>query len=577
MPIAVTLLIGAVVGLFVGPVLIKFTRHESSWRAGLDGFALLTAGGLAALHLLPEAVANGGLMAIGFAMTGAFLPWIIERGLTHTRTGITSLVLLFGLIPHAGLESAALAGVPPENALGIGAAVIAHRLPVGLIVYTTVQKQASGRLGWLAISLLAVATLVGFPAGEALAHIQSAPAMAWLQALVAGSLLHVVFTHRVQAPPAEDSNHRGFNEAAWGGVGALVGVGALALAQAGAHDHGHEGPAGLVMQTFTTLALHCAPALLCAYLLAGLMRIVFTPHASSWLQGVNPFYGGAKGIAYGLLHPTCSHSLPRQSTALMQQGVRPGAVLALVITTALLGFDTLLLSIPLLGLELTALRIVAACLLALIVAVLFGAWRPVTKPSSPPTASPPIPPVRQRFQSASRYALVELVDHTMPWFLVGLLLAAWIEPLLGHDIVGQVPPIAQVALLSLLGILIHLGAAGATPLAAMAIHKGVSPGAALAFVLTGPVFHSAAMKRLADGYGSTTRIALGSLVFLFSILTGLAIDAFTFSTLADLHAQHQTAGTWFQGIALTGIALLLIRSTLRQGPRGLLKQLTRTR
>ena len=95
-------------------------------------------------------------------------------------------------------------------------------------------------------------------------------------------------------------------------------------------------------------------------------------------------------------------------------------------------------------------------------------------------------PLKERLREGLRFGLVELFDHTMPWVLAGLLIAAWVEPILGHGLFQQVPTVLQVPLFALIGIPLYVCASGATPIAAIAIHKGISPGAGLAFLLAGP-------------------------------------------------------------------------------------------
>ncbi|MCA9571004.1 MAG: hypothetical protein KC656_24355, partial [Myxococcales bacterium] len=103
------LLLLAILGLLVGPTLY-LVPHWRTWDRLLDGFALAAVGGLGMLHLLPEAVETGGLLALVAAAVGLVLP-----GLLHGLLGFGPWVLLAGLVLHAGVESSALTGT---DALG---------------------------------------------------------------------------------------------------------------------------------------------------------------------------------------------------------------------------------------------------------------------------------------------------------------------------------------------------------------------------------------------------------------------------------------------------------------------------
>ena len=86
----------------------------------------------------------------------------------------------------------------------------------------------------------------------------------------------------------------------------------------------------------------------------------------------------------------------------------------------------------------------------------------------------------------ARAGFVELVDGTAPWIVLGLAIAAAAEPWLVQMLWAQWSDVLEVAVFALLGMPIYVCAAGATPLIAVLLAAGVSPGAALAFLLTGP-------------------------------------------------------------------------------------------
>ena len=81
---------------------------------------------------------------------------------------------------------------------------------------------------------------------------------------------------------------------------------------------------------------------------------------------------------------------------------------------------------------------------------------------------------------------VALLRKWAPWILVGLALAAAAHSLLGDQLSEIVPQALEVEVFALLGMPAYVCASGSTPLAAVMIFHGASPGAALAFLITGP-------------------------------------------------------------------------------------------
>ena len=58
MSLTTGLLIAAILGLLLGPLLLRLRASDITWQAALDGFVIVTVGGIAVLHLLPEAFAH---------------------------------------------------------------------------------------------------------------------------------------------------------------------------------------------------------------------------------------------------------------------------------------------------------------------------------------------------------------------------------------------------------------------------------------------------------------------------------------------------------------------------------------
>ena len=174
--------------ILLSPIMLRIAR-ASRWMPFLDGFALVGVGGIAALHLLPEAFESGGLVAGAFFLLGLFLPPLGER-FAHRRAENSSVLLIIcGILPHMLIESAALAASPDHKILGLGTAIIAHRLPVSLFVFSMIASSYSTRRAWQVMYLLAVVTLFGYWSGDQLLKDVSHTSLGWLQALVGGTLL----------------------------------------------------------------------------------------------------------------------------------------------------------------------------------------------------------------------------------------------------------------------------------------------------------------------------------------------------------------------------------------------------
>ncbi|MGA0869556.1 MAG: permease, partial [Planctomycetota bacterium] len=181
-----------------------------------------------------------------------------------------------------------------------------------------------------------------------------------------------------------------------------------------------------------------------------------------------------------------------------------------------------------LGPEVAAARVVTAALLALGVAVAVAGRAPGASAEAD-AAQPPIDerPVGfgPRIRRALHTGLVEAVDETSAWILLGLGAAAFLTPLLDPTALAGVPSLVAVPAAALLGMPLYVCASGSTPLAAVLVAKGLSPGAAIAFLLTGPATNVTTFGVLSRLHDRRTAVAFATLMFLGASAAGLATDA----------------------------------------------------
>jgi hypothetical protein len=215
-------------------------------------------------------------------------------------------------------------------------------------------------------------------------------------------------------------------------------------------------------------------------------------------------------------------------------------------------------------------RVVCAALVALLVGWGIGRW--VRPQNSPPPAAENFDqdrPLGPRIVEGLRTGLGEVVDDTAPWIALGLGVAALMTPLLAADWLAQIPSSVEVGLYALLGIPIYVCASGATPLVAVLIFKGASPGAALAFLLTGPATNLTTFGVLTRLHGVRVAAWFGLGIMALAVALGYVVNQMI--DLPPAVAIDEVGGHgWlsFEGVALLGLALLFALSLLRRGPRG---------
>lgn len=424
-------LLASCIALLIGPLCYRYFASSSGLQKGLDGFIFVSLGGLVLIHILPELLEHGGILAMVFVVLGLWGPTASER-LFHRYSEMTHNFTLFlgitGLLLHTITDGTAMVLAQQEgNSILLALGVILHQLPVGFAIWWVLQPHLGARWTLLLFAVIMLFTALGYFASEQFLPYVSLDDTVYLQAFITGSILHVVL-HQPHGPHEHPTPQRHEYQA---GIGSLMGIGLLMillLMETGGHDHAHHDHS---TEQLMTWLLTLAPVLLLSYAAAALrFKWGLTPHnhslASRWLQ-------------------------------------RLAGPEALVITTLLLG--------PWLALMQLSVTLLLSVYLAY-------AKVDITDPH-------PTQPI-----NALGFGFAHLVDRSAPWILLSLVLVN----LIGHPSVPLNHPMLQVAILLLVFLPMRFCNLGAAVLALALAYSGWSPIAIILPLIAAPVLNIAQLS-----------------------------------------------------------------------------------
>jgi len=572
------LLLISIAALGFGPLAYRLAGGRHTFLAVVDGFVFVAIGGLVILSVLPESMAHGGWPTIGFVFLGFAGPTVAEH-LFHRaakRTHVTALALgMLGLCLHAFVDGAALGSAVGAQ---LTAAVVLHRLPVGLAIWWLLRPHFGPAFPSIVLGLVAAATGAGYGIGPGFGESLSSQSVAWFQAFVAGSLLHVVFFR----PHLDDHAHleakttkatRRFE-----GIGAVIAVLLLVVISAGAVETAGTYLGSRVVGTFLELTMESAPALVLAFLAAGLISVFLPSSSIAWMARGRSGMQALRGMAFGLPLPICSCGVVPLYRTLIVKGVPVPAAMAFLVATPELGLDAIFLSIPLLGPHMTIIRVVGAAAVALSVGWLVGG---VTKSIrvDPQVAADDSTLVRaplgERIARALRVGLGDVVDDTAPWIIAGLGVAALAAPFLDGAPLASIPQGIDVLLFALLGVPTYVCASAATPLVAVLLIGGLSPGAALAFLITGPATNITTFGVLSQLHGRRAAAIFSLAIIGTSVVSGFLVNGlFGDIQVVSLDTFSPETTSVLKLVAVAALFVMFGASLLRRGPRGFLAELS---
>ena len=342
-----------------------------------------------------------------------------------------------------------------------------------------------------------------------------------------------------------------------------------------------ELPAAVAAATWEVFLL-ASPYILLGLAAAGLLHGLMPAHrVARWLG--RPGLGSmARGALLGVPLPLCSCAVVPVTLELSRKGASREASLAFLVSTPETGVDSMALTWGLMGPVMTVARPVAALATSLVAAVssrMAG--------SEPARADPPPAddcacdepePERPGLRQGLRYGFRSMVDEIGFWLVVGLVLTGLITALVPEDLVREGigrGPAALVAML-VLGVPLYMCASASTPIAAALMFKGLSPGAALVFLLAGPATNASSLVLIARFFGRRfVTIYLGS-VAVTALAAGLALDLLVvragWSILPRLSAGEHAESRLLTLAAAAVLTLLLAASFGRGSWRSAIRE-----
>ena len=284
------------------------------------------------------------------------------------------------------------------------------------------------------------------------------------------------------------------------------------------------------------LLLESSPWLLLGFLLAGLIKQLIP---TSWIeqQLARPgLVSVIKGAVLGAPLPLCSCGVIPAALGVRRAGASKGATAAFMVATPETGVDSISFSLAVLGPVYAIARPLAALCSAIAAGCLVMWFGQENSAEAAPascgsccggkTSVAPPPDLKTRLRAALRYAYVDMVADTGKWLVIGLVLAALINSFVpaAYFLRWGDGVIAMLAMV-IIGLPMYICATASTPMAAGFLFAGMSPGAALVFLLTGPATNIATMGVIRAQLGLRALLAYLTGVIGTAILCGLLLNS----------------------------------------------------
>ena len=321
---------------------------------------------------------------------------------------------------------------------------------------------------------------------------------------------------------------------------------------------------GITGESFQLLA-RMAPYLLLGIVVAGALHIFLPEGLVARLLGGPGFKPTFRAALLGVPLPLCSCSVVPVAASLKRSGATKSATVSFLITTPTSGVDSILATYSLLGMVFTVARVVSSFLIGLVVGT---ATRFVTRnePGDPKDLSPRIrvddrDHTRHPIVKGLVYGFSELLGSMAKSLALGTLLGGAVAYFIPEGLLEQTigTGLLSYLVMMIVGIPLYVCASGSIPLAAALLVKGLSPGAALVFLIAGPATNIATLTVVSRMLGKKVLLLFLTLLGIGSLLSGALLDVLLagFPTLipnVTPHTMHDGLGI-FETISALVLAL----------------------
>ncbi len=272
------------------------------------------------------------------------------------------------------------------------------------------------------------------------------------------------------------------------------------------------------------------------FFFAGLINFLISPKSiAKHLGGENltsVFYASILGIPL----PLCSCSVIPTAFNLKKSGASKGAVVSFLVSTPETGADSIFITYALMDPILTVARPLSAFFTAIIAGtaeLFFGPDDKVEKSAHSETSAcsssccgDAHPKKKRSIIKSITYAFTDLYKDIYFSYFLGVLIAGIIYAVIPDNLLSDFAVSDTVSMLTMLMISVplYMCATSSTPIAAALILKGLSPGAAVVFLLAGPATNIVTLTVLSQNLGKKSTALYLSSIITCSLLAGYVIN-----------------------------------------------------
>ena len=254
-----------------------------------------------------------------------------------------------------------------------------------------------------------------------------------------------------------------------------------------------------ILKEIWLVTVAMAPYLLFGFLMAGVLSVLISKDYVRRHLGGRGWLGSLKAALVGVPMPVCSCGVIPLAASLRKHGASRGATASFLASTPQTGVDSLMITYALLGWVFAIFRAAVAFLSGILcgtaVTLVSSEKEEAAAECEDECCQPNRKPMLRRMLE---YGFISLPRDISRAVVLGIVLSGIISGLIPSDFftdrMGNSP--LTMLIMLCIGIPLYVCSSASVPIALAFIKAGISPGAALVFLITGPATNAATLTTL---------------------------------------------------------------------------------
>ena len=281
-----------------------------------------------------------------------------------------------------------------------------------------------------------------------------------------------------------------------------------------------------ILKEIWGITVEMAPYLLFGFLMAGVLSVMISHDFVRRHLGGHGWLGSFKAALVGVPMPICSCGVIPLAASLRKHGASRGATASFLASTPQTGVDSLMITYALLGWVFAVFRAVVAFVSGVLCGTAVSIVSPKENEEPAECEDACCAPSPQNvLKRMLTYGFLTLPRSISKAVVLGIIISGLLSGLIPENFfsdLGDSP--ATMLIMLVVGIPLYVCSSASVPIALAFIKAGISPGAALIFLITGPATNAATLTTLWSIIGKKQLVVFLATLALCALGAGFLIN-----------------------------------------------------